>query len=195
MRLRNLLLTTAALLAMTTASQAAIVGSFGADPTSAAGVFSNDPNGPGVGGLFSDFYTFTLTTGSWVTVANATNTFATGGLTGTFGIQNFAAAIFQTVGVPGGGDDILRFGPQFATLNPGGLSQSLNGIGLLNAGDYYLQVAGTAGALAGYGGNFAVAAVGAVPEPATWTMMLAGLTGIGLFGLRKRRQAASFRLV
>src|SRR4029077_18136564 len=35
--------------------------------------------------------------------------------------------------------------------------------------------------------------VAAVPEPATWAMMLLGLAGVGLFGLRRRR--GSFRLV
>src|SRR4029077_11080916 len=182
--LRKLLLTTATLLAWTVAGNAAIVGNFGTDPTSAQGAFANDPNGPGVGGLFTDFYTFHLSEGAFITVANATNTFARGGLTGPCGIQNFAAAIFQTVGVPGGGDDILKFGPQFATLNDGGLSQSLNGIGFLNSGDYYLQVAGNAGTLAGYGGNFSVAAV---PEPSTWAMMLVGFGALAWFGMRKRR--------
>ena len=98
--MRKLLLAATALLALTTASHAAVVGTFGINPTSAAGAFSNDPNGPGVGGLFNDFYTFDLINGpQFVTIASATNTFAEGGINGPFGIQNFAAAIFQTVGV------------------------------------------------------------------------------------------------
>lgn len=178
------------MLAFTTASKADVVGTFGINPTSAQGAFSNDPNGPLVGGLFNDFYTFDLVDGpQFITIASATNTFAAGGIDGPFGIQNFAAAIFQTVGVPGGGDDILKFGPQFATLDSSGLSQSLNGSGTLDPGSYYLQVAGNAGALAGYGGNFSVAAV---PGPVVGAG-LPGLAAMVMFGMsywRRRRQAA-----
>jgi hypothetical protein len=110
--MRKLLLATATVLALAVPASADVVGTFGINPTSAQGAFSNDPNGPLVGGLFTDLYTFDLVGGpQFVTIASATNTFAVGGITGAFGIQNFAAAIFQTVGVPGGGDDILKFGP------------------------------------------------------------------------------------
>jgi PEP-CTERM motif len=37
-------------------------------------------------------------------------------------------------------------------------------------------------------------AVAPVPEPATWAMMLLGLAGVGLMGLRKRRNAVPFRI-
>jgi hypothetical protein len=187
--MKRILFATVALLALTTAGKADVIGTFGINPTSAQGAFSNDPNGPLVGGLFNDFYTFDLVGGpQFVTIASATNTFATGGITGAFGIQNFAAAIFQTVGVPGGGDDILKFGPQFATLDSSGLSQSLNGSGLLDPGSYYLQVAGNAGALAGYGGNFSVAAV-------PFALLGSGVPGIlailgfGGFSFWRRRNA------
>jgi len=188
--MNRLLLAAAAVLALTTASHAAVITTFGVNPNSAAGAFSNDPNGPGVGGAFTDFYTFDLIGGpQFVTIASASNTFATGGITGPFGIQNFAAAIFETVGVPGGGDDILVFGPQFASLDSSGLSQSLNGSGLLNAGSYFLQVQGTAGDQAGYGGNFSVAAV---PGPIVGAGLpgLLGMLGFGGFQFWRRRKAA-----
>jgi hypothetical protein len=168
-------------------ANAAVVGSFGVNPDSAAGAFQNDPNGAGVGGLFNDFFTFTLNGTSFVTVANATNTFARGGITGTFGIQQFAAAIFDTVdGIVDNGNDVLKFGPQAAVINPGGLSQSLNGIGKLPGGDYYLRIAGNAGTQAGYGGNFSVSAV---PIPAA--LPLFGTALGGLFYLKRRSRKHS----
>src|SRR4249919_1960832 len=127
----RLLLALAVMLAMPAAGNADIIGTFGNNPTSAAGAFSNDPNGPLVGGLFTDQYTFTLTGGPvFVSVVTASNTFAFGGVTGPFGIQNFAGAIFDTVdGIPNNGNDVLAFGPQFATLCASGLCQELNGNG------------------------------------------------------------------
>jgi hypothetical protein len=81
--MKKLLLATAALIALSLPASAAVIGTFGVNPTSAAGAFSNDPNGPGVGGLFTDDYTFELIGGpQFVTVATASNTFALGGITG-----------------------------------------------------------------------------------------------------------------
>jgi len=187
--MKKLLLAAATLIALAMPASAAVIGTFGINPTSAAGAFSNDPNGVGVGGLFTDFYTFQLVGGpAFVTVASATNTFAVGGVTGPFGIQNFAAAIFETVGVPGGGDDILKFGPQFATLCASGLCQTLDGTGLLFPGNYYLQIQGDAGTLAGYGGNLSVAET---PIPGAVWLFGGGLGLLGMFarGKKKRAQA------
>jgi hypothetical protein len=176
-------------LVMPSQGKATVIGTFGVNPTSSAGAFSNDPNGPLVGGLFTDQWTFDLVGGpTFVTVASATNTFAIGGVTGPFGIQNFAAAIFQTTdAIIGNGDDVLRFGPQFATISADGLSQELNGSGLLNAGHYYLQIQGDAGALAGYGGNLSTAA--AVPGPIGGAGLPGLMMAIGgwLFSRRRRR--------
>ena len=36
--------------------------------------------------------------------------------------------------------------------------------------------------------------VAAVPEPATWAMMLLGFIGVGTMGLRRRRNGAAFRI-
>jgi hypothetical protein len=112
-------------------THAATIGTFGVNPTSAAGAFSNDPLGPGIGGIFTDQFTFDLVGGpQFVTVATASNTFAFGGRTGPFGIQNFAASIWQTTdAIIGNGDDVLRFGPQAATLCASGLCQELNASG------------------------------------------------------------------
>jgi len=188
--MKKLLLAAAALLALAMPASAAVIGTFGVNPTSAAGAFSNDPNGVGVGGLFTDQYTFNLIGGpAFVTVASATNTFAVGGVTGPFGIQNFAAAIFQTTdAIIGNGDDVLRFGPQLATLCASGLCQTLDGTGLLFPGMYYLQIQGDAGSLAGYGGNLSVAET---PIPGAVWLFGGGLGLLGMFarGKKKRAQA------
>jgi hypothetical protein len=188
--LKKLLLTATLALGLAAPASAAVVSDFGIDPPSSSAPFGNAPGA----GLFTDYYTFTLLDGAYIAVANATNTFADGVIGGANYIGNFAAAIYETVGDPGGGDDTLVFGPQFASLNTGARSQSLNGIGFLDEGSYYLQISGNAGATAGYGGNFSVTQVAPVPEPATWVLLIAGFAGVGFMAYRKRNGEASFRV-
>ena len=96
---RLLALGVAAFAMLSVPAHATIIGpGFGINPTSAAGAFSNDPNGPGVGGVFFDQYLFSLVGPAFVTVTTASNTFASGGINGPFGIQNFTGAIYQVVG-------------------------------------------------------------------------------------------------
>jgi hypothetical protein len=175
----------AALLAMTATAQSAVVGAFGTNPVSAAGFFSADPNGAGVGGLFKDQYTFNLVGGpAFVTIASATNTFADGAINGPQYIKSFAAAIYQTFdAIIGNADDVLKFGPQFALLCGSGKCQTLDGEGLLNAGNYYLQIQGDAGINAGYGGNLSVSQT---PLPGAIWMFGAGLAGLGLLHRRRK---------
>jgi len=183
--MRRILGTAALLLLMGTGyANSAVVDNFGVNPNSAAGFFSNDPNGgPNIGGLFNDFYEFTLSGSSFFTVASATNSYPGGSSTTDF-ITNFAAAVFQTVGIPGGGDDILKYGPAFAAI--GSTSQALSGSGILGPGSYYLQIAGNAGTTAGYGGNFAVSAV---PVPAALPLFGTALAGLAALKYRRRRRA------
>jgi hypothetical protein len=164
-------------------ASAGVISSFGTNPTSAQGFFSNDPNGgPNIGGAFSDQYTFDLLGPKFITVASATNSYPGGSATTDF-ITGFQAAIFEIVGAigPGGGADILKFGPQFAAI--GADSQTLSGKGLLDGGSYYLQISGNAGTTAGYGGNFAT--ISAVPIPAA--LPLFGTALGGLFLLKHKR--------
>jgi hypothetical protein len=188
--MKKLLLAAAALVALALPAQSAVIGTFGINPTSAAGAFSNDPNGPGVGGVFFDQYLFNLVGGpAFVTVTTASNTFAIGGITGPFGIQGFTGAIYEIVGAVDplpGGDDILKFGPQVASLCGSGLCQQLDGVGLMLPGSYYLAIAGNAGILAGYGGNLSVAET---PLPAA-VWMFGSALGIGGMILRRRRKPA-----
>lgn len=186
-KLLGLLVGAAALAVTSLPANTAVIGTFGTNPTSAAGAFSNDPFGPNVGGAFVDQYTFDLVgAGAFITIATASNTFAAGGIGGPFGIQNFAAAIFQTFdGIIGNGDDVLKFGPQFATLCGSGFCQQLDGLGFLNPGNYYLQIQGTAGTQAGYGGNVSVAETPIPGAAFLFGSVIAGLGGVRLYRRRK----------
>ena len=194
MKMRQLLFSAATLLAMTTASHAAVITDLGINPRSQQGHFSNDVGGS----VFTDQYTFTLTGGtSFITFASATNDF-TGGTTGTDYITDFTGQLFSAGGdlVVGGGDDFAVNAPVLAVGCPGTTDgcQILAGQATLGEGVFFLQLTGDGGGTSGYGGNLTVA-VQAVPEPATWFLMCIGFAGLGLYGMRKRRDGApSLRL-
>jgi hypothetical protein len=170
--MKKLLLATAALFALTSAGNAAIIADLGVNPTSAQGDFSNSPGG----GLFSDQYTFQLVGGpQFITIASVTNVFPQP----TDFIANFSASVFLDLGAPGSSfGDILVLGPtvaQSCILVP--TCQVVAGSALLNPGNYYAQVDGIGGGTSGYGGNLATFAV---PGP----IVGAGLPGLlGLLGL------------
>ena len=163
--MKKLLLATTILLATTVLGRADVITDLGINPTSSAGAFSNAPTV----GAFSDQYTFQLVGApQFFTIASATNVYPA---TTDF-IADFNGSVFLQVGAIGGGDDLLVLGPQFATANCGLDCQGFGGSAFLDAGGItYLNIAGVAGETSGYGGNIAVAAV---PEPATWAMMLLG---------------------
>ena len=191
--MRKLLLAATALLSMTVASQAAFVNTLGNNPTSATGHFSNSVNGT----TFVDDFTFTLSGApQFVAFASATNDFASN--PGPDFISNFTGQLFSFGAdlLPFTADDIAQSGiatPHPCADNPGNC-QALSGSAVLAAGGYYLQFTGTGGGTAGYGGDLTTAAVAAVPEPATWFMMILGFAGVGLLGLRRRREGQAFRL-
>jgi hypothetical protein len=172
--MRKLLFTTAALLAFTTASHAAIVAALPNNPTSVTGNFTSTPGA----GAFEDQVTFNLTGGpQFITIANATNTFAGPGDM----ILNWNAAIWSAGAdmVVNNGDDVLLFGPQFATACIGVSNcQAVGGSGLINGpGLYYAEFVGIGSGTSGYGGNVSTFAV---PAP----LVGAGLPGLlALFGL------------
>lgn len=102
---------------------------------------------------------------------------------GSFG----AGALNFTVG----GVPLLNISGLSLSLFDGSDNQLGNGldfsINALNGGNYYLKVSGVANGLAGgmYGGGINVSAV---PEPGTWTTLLAGLAMFGFMAYRRRQQ-------
>jgi hypothetical protein len=194
--MRKLLLAATALFGLAASpASAAIVGDLGINPTSSAGAFSNQ-NLPT--GLFADQWTFQLNGSQFITIASATNVYPGGSDTSDF-ITNFNGSVFAIVGSvdvnPGGGgvnDDVRVLGPDFGGPGCGVNCQIFGGSAILTGGNYYLNIAGDAGSTAGYGGNLAVAAV---PEPATWAMMLLGFAGVGFMAYRRRSGNRAVRLV
>jgi hypothetical protein len=181
MNLRTLLYGTATALALATSANAATI-NVGVNPTSASGDFSNSVGG----GAFVDFITFQLVGGpQFLTITSATNVYPR---TSDF-IAGFTGSVYEQVGAPGGGDDILQFGPQVTQaciLVPS--CQLLAGSGILDAGDYYLQLSGIGGGTSGYGGNLAVSEV---PIPGALALFASGLVGLGaLGGWRKKKNKA-----
>lgn len=173
----------AAVLAALVSPATAAVINVGNNPTSATGHFSNNVGG----GAFEDFITFNLTGGpQFITFASATNSF-----TGPEDlITGFTGQLFQQIGAigPGGGADV-PFGPVNGAVACGSGCQVLAGTALLNTGNYYLDLKGSGGGTAGYGGDVTTRQV---PGP----IVGAGLPGLvvaclALIGLaRRRRQPA-----
>lgn len=141
------------------------------DLTGGSDYFGHAISYDNVANVFSDRYTFTLT-----------------------GASSIFASAFSSSSTAFNGLDIL----DLSLFNSSGLvlkgSQLLTGqtdqwqlsSGTLSAGSYFLQVTGVAlsqGA-AGYSGG---AAVTAVPEPATYGMMLGGLALVGAMAARRRK--------
>jgi hypothetical protein len=178
--MRKLFLTTAAVLALTTAANAAVFNIAAPDPTSAQGNFSLTPGA----GAFDDQVTFTITGPATFTIANATNTFAST----SDQITNWQASIYDSVdGIVGNGDDLLLFGPQAAGACFGVPNcQTVGGSGFLDGpGLFYADFTGVGSGTSGYSGN--ISTIAAVPEPTTWAMMLLGFLGVaGIGGMRNK---------
>ena len=182
--MKRLLLATVAALAFAGSAHAAVISPLGVNPTSAAGHFSNDVFGT----TFEDQYTFSLTGGpQFVTIASATNVYSA---PADF-ISSFAGQLFLQVGTvdpDGGGGDDIGFGLIAAVdcpTDPTGC-QILGGRRLLGEGNYYLEITGTGGGTAGYGGDLTVTAV---PGPLAGAGLLPFLGMLGYIGWRRRRAA------
>jgi hypothetical protein len=179
--MKKILLGSVVLLAMVTASHAAVITDLGVNPSSGAGIFSHSPGF----GSFDDQYTFQLSGGTpFLAIASVTNTFAS---LSDF-IFNFNGSVFNSVdGIIGNGNDIRVVGPIAATSCPITPNcQELSGSGILSAGSYYLDISGIAGSTAGYGGNLSVSAVPGPIVGAGLPGLLAA--GLMLFGLQRRRR-------
>ena len=171
--MKKLLLATVALAAFALPATAAQV-TLPDNPTSVTGNFSFAPGA----GSFEDQVIFTLTGGpQFITIANATNTFAGPGDM----ILNWQAAIYSdgADNIVNNADDQLLFGPQSASpcvITPN--CQFVGGSGLINdPGRYYAEFTGIGSGTSGYSGNVSTFAV---PGP----IVGAGLPGIlALFGM------------
>ena len=64
---------------------------------------------------------------------------------------------------------------------------------LVTGGNNLLNVTGTSGGNASFTGNLSFAQVAAIPEPATWMMMLLGFAGIGFTMRRKDKSTLQVR--
>ena len=81
--------------------------------------------------------------------------------------------------------------PATKTLSNGGLTEtySISGVPITAGATNQIVVNYLSRGVFSYGGNATFNPVAAVPEPATWAMMLVGLAGIGYALRRKRRYA------
>src|SRR4249920_1023786 len=138
MRMKQYLLSAAMLLALTAGASANIIQSFGTDPTSATGAF-NHSLGTSTS-FFDDQYTFTLDHSMTLTIASVTNVFAQP----TDFITGFTGAVFAGTPASPGAEVI---GPVLATSPCQFIvsCQGFAGSAVLGAGDYFLDISGTAG--------------------------------------------------
>ena len=186
-QMKKLLLASAAALALLTMpASAAIVQNLGVNPNSGSGHFSNDVGGA----TFEDDYTFQLLGAQFVTIASATNVYASA----LDKITGFTGQLYQIVGAvdPEGvvGDDI-GFGAITAVACPTAPTtcQILGGSRELPGGNYYLEITGTGGGQAGYGGDLTTISVGEVPIPGMALAVPLGALGFGWMTRRRRKLA------
>jgi hypothetical protein len=192
--MRRLLLATSvlALVAMSAGAKADSVSNLGINPTSGAGAFANTNPGTGGGGsgLFADIYQFELVGTQVLTIAFATNTYASGAPQF---ITNFTGSVVNDGpdNAPGGGDDFVVIGPVAATACIGvDNCQIFGGSKTLPGDQYYLLITGDAGVDAGYGGNLSTFAAPETPLPAAVWLFGSAVGGGALLLRRRRKQQA-----
>jgi len=183
--MKRLLLATAALLVSMTMAQAAQV-ILGDNPTSVTGNFALTPGAA----AFEDQVIFDLSGGpQYITIANATNTFASEADM----IDNWVASIFSAGvdQVVNNADDVLLFGPQAATPCVGVANcQAVGGSGtIFSSGTFYAEFTGIGSGTSGYAGNISTFAVPGPIVGAGIPGLLMGLAGLWGFNWRRRRQA------
>ena len=171
---------------------ALVLGLFAASPSQAAvvvfpsTVLGSNPSTPyfviGTGsGSFSYDFTFSLTA-----LADFSATLSQSFTNAANKISNLELSLYR--GMVGSGT-LITSSP--ASLSTGGQLTAISYNGAI-AGSYYLEVTGTApSADLNFSGD--ITTVAAVPEPATWAMMMLGFLGVGFVAYR-RRSGASFRL-
>ena len=119
------------------------------------------------GGSFETYYNFTFPSAGLTTIK------VVGG-----GVNTITNVVFDTVTLNGHAFSLLD-------LDYAKLSEYL-----VSSGPQVLYVKGVSGGNGSYAGTLAFAPAGAVPEPATWAMMIIGFTGAGV-AIRRRRRDSS----
>jgi PEP-CTERM motif len=145
---------------------------------------------PGSGKTFEDFFEFTLPTAEYITASMSISgpigdQIPAG--TGELALSTWSNALLP--GIPVG--SVI----EEATVSAPSLGGQTAVVGTFTpfgdfeeAGSYFVEVSGTSGLGSlrlAVDGN--VTALGAVPEPATWTMFGIGFAGLAAVGLSKRR--------
>ncbi len=125
---------------------------------------------------FTETLTFTTATAGTVSINFSTSN------TGPENDTDFTSAFLTGTGIGGGGQTI----PQL--LGEPIETRGLAGFGI-GAGTFTLTINGTPGTQSGsFGGSVAFQSTPAVPEPATWAMMLLGFGAVG-FSMRRKRSS------
>jgi len=175
-----------------TAAQA-VVSLDGSLSTSGTGVITAGVNASGIGsGAFSyDFFTPTTEGGSYITVP--VGQFSGSLTTTTNGLGSATDFDFGTISFINAANNAIHYDFQNGYFN-GGLGEissiwtSMNNPAGVIAGDYFLRVTGTSRGDGSFGGQLTfnpLSRTNAVPEAATWMMMVAGF---GLMGAAMRRK-------
>lgn len=166
---RLLAATLATALLAGTAAQAAHTITFA--PPAANGSFSGTFGNTAISaGAFSDTFNFTMPTGV-----------AAGTISSNFSTDQLNNIDFTAVTLNGTAFSVGSTGQtEFRSLN------SLP----VTSGTQTLVVSGSSGGNASYSGTLAFTPTVAVPEPATWAMMITGFGGVGAL-LRRKRLAAT----
>ena len=144
------------------------------DLSSGTSAYSRDFTSAVAGDTFNDKWSFT-----------ATETWNLGG-----GVLSFAAPMFDGLDITG----LTLFNSAGFSLAGTKISGGLTDVWSINvsnmvADNYYLQVSGSilSNVASTYAGNLSVAA--AVPEPATYGMLLGGLGLVGFMASRRKRKS------
>jgi PEP-CTERM motif len=140
-------------------------------PPQADGSISGTFESQGINaGIFSDILTF-----NFAQFGNANAT-----ISSIFRVSENNNINFTSVTLNGTSFDIAQSGNvEFRFLE--GLA--------ISPGVQTLGISGTSGGNGSYAGTFSVATLAAIPEPASWAMMLIGFSAIGSTLRRRRRQS------
>ena len=166
----------AALVALSPAAHAQATGgtvTFANDPGAGASFTTSFSDSNLTLPSFTETLTFTTATAGTVSISLNTSTTDATNDTDFTSVMLTGTGLGAGIAIPQTSDDPLE-------------ARGLAGLGL-GIGTFTLTIQGTPGTQSGsFGGSVAFAAQSAVPEPATWGMMLLGFGAVG-FSMRRKR--------